>query len=296
MKNLCLLLRPHQWIKNSFVFLPLFFGRHILDILYIIPCIVVFFSFCFAASGIYCLNDICDVEEDKKHPKKSKRPIASGTISSTMGYMIMLACFVISVALISLGGLFYIGEVQSRLVTLICSYIIINIGYCFYLKQKAIIDVFVVAIGFVFRVLAGGLATGIWLSHWIILMTFLLSLFLAFAKRRDDVLKYEEAGVVLRKNIQHYNIPFLNSAIGIVASITMVCYIMYTVSPDVTERFNSDSIYITSIFVLAGIIRYLQITIVSEKSGSPTRVLLSDRFIQICLLGWILTFAIILYI
>ena len=171
-----------------------------------------------------------------------------------------------------------------------------NIAYCIKLKQKAIVDVFLIAVGFVFRLLVGGFATGIWVSHWIILMTFLLALFLAFAKRRDDIVMFEETGVKARQNVDRYNVVFMNQAIGIVASITIVCYIMYTVSVEVIERFNSQYLYITSIFVLAGIIRYLQVTIVDVKSGSPTKVLLKDRFIQLCIVGWVITFSIILYL
>jgi 4-hydroxybenzoate polyprenyltransferase len=155
--------------------------------------------------------------------------------------------------------------------------------------------VFIIALGFVLRILMGGVATGIYISHWIILMTFLLALFLAFAKRRDDVAIYETSGVKARKNIDRYNLDFMNQAITVVASVTMVCYIMYTVSEDVVARMGSHYVYVTAIFVLAGIIRYLQVTIVDVKSGSPTRVLMKDRFVQACVAGWLLTFAIILY-
>lgn len=158
-----------------------------------------------------------------------------------------------------------------------------------------IIDVFIIAFGFVLRIFVGGVAVGIHLSHWIILMTFLLALFLAFAKRRDDVVIYQETGVSARKNVNRYNLEFMNQTIGIIASITMVCYIMYTVSEEVVERMHTQYLYATSVFVLAGIVRYLQITIVDVKSGSPTKVLMKDRFVQLCIIGWILTFILILY-
>jgi 4-hydroxybenzoate polyprenyltransferase len=164
------------------------------------------------------------------------------------------------------------------------------------LKQIAIVDVFIIAIGFVLRILAGGFATGIYLSHWIILMTFLLALFLAFAKRRDDVVMFEESGVMIRGNVNRYNLAFMNQVIAVVGTLTMMCYIMYTVSPETMERFQSSYIYTTSIFVLAGIIRYLQITIVDVKSGSPTKVLMKDRFLQACIIGWVLTFVVIIYV
>ncbi len=292
-KNIVLLLRPHQWLKNIFCFLPLFFDRHAMDMEYLFPCMIVFFAYSFAASGIYCFNDIYDVESDRKHPKKCKRPIASRAISKPMGYVIMAVCWAVSFGLIAFGG-FY-GCEQNLVYAIIVFYIIMNIAYCIKLKQKAIVDVFIIAAGFVFRVLVGGFATGIWMSHWIILMTFLLALFLAFAKRRDDVVMFEETGMKVRKNVDRYNVTFMNQTIGIVASITMVCYIMYTVSPEVIERFNNKYLYITSVFVLAGIIRYLQVTIVDIKSGSPTMVLLRDRFIQLCIAGWVITFGILLY-
>lgn len=287
------LLRPQQWVKNLFVFLPLFFDRHLFDVDYLWPCVLMFFAFSFAASGIYCLNDIMDVEADRKHPQKCKRPIASGAVSKTTGYIVMAACFVISLALLAL--IRRADGNNSLLFLVVGGYIVMNIAYSLKLKQLAIIDVFIIAIGFVLRVLAGGLATNISLTHWIVLMTFLLTLFLAFAKRRDDVVVYEKSGVATRKNVNRFNLSFMNLAISIVASITMVCYIMYTVSPEVVERFNSPYVYVTSLFVLAGIIRYLQITVVETKSGSPTKVLLKDRFIQGCVLCWLIAFALILY-
>lgn len=288
------LLRPQQWLKNLFVFLPLFFDRHLFDLQYLLPCLLMFLAFSFAASGIYCFNDIRDAEADRLHEVKCNRPIASGAVSPATGYIIMAVCLVIAgvlVALIPRVG----GQQALPLYIIVGFYALMNIAYSLKLKQLAIVDVFIIAIGFVLRVLAGGMAAGIYLTHWIVLMTFLLTLFLAFAKRRDDVVTLEASGVAVRDSVTRYNLPFMNLAISIVASITMVCYIMYTVSPQVVERFNSPYVYLTSLFVLAGIIRYLQITIVDVKSGSPTRVLLHDRFIQGCILCWIIAFALIIY-
>lgn len=289
MKSIITLLRPHQWLKNMFIFLPLFFDRRLMDVNYLVPCIIAFLAYSIAASGIYCFNDVWDAEADKLHPKKCKRPIASGAISKPMGIVIALACVIISFAIAAvarLNGLLYV----------LAFYLVMNIAYCTKLKQIAIVDVFIIAVGFVLRIIAGGLSTGIHMSHWIVLMTFLLALFLAFAKRRDDVVIYEDTGVVARKNVNRYNLPFMNQAIGIVASITMVCYIMYTVSDDVTSRMHTHYLYMTSVFVLAGIIRYLQLTIVDVKSGSPTKVLMKDRFVQCCIAGWLISYFIILYI
>ena len=295
MRPILHLLRPEQCLKNLFVFLPLFFDRHLFDLEYLLPCLLIFLAFSFAASGIYCFNDIRDAEADRLHEVKRNRPIASGAVSPATGYIIMGVCLVIAVvflALIPHAG----GQPALPLCIIVGCYVLMNIAYSLKLKQLAIVDVFIIAIGFVLRVLAGGVATGIYLSHWIVLMTFLLTLFLAFAKRRDDVVTLEKSGVAVRKSINRYNLPFMNLAISIVASITMVCYIMYTVSPQVVERFNSPYVYLTSLFVLAGIIRYLQITVVDAQSGSPTKVLLKDRFIQGCVIGWLVTFAHVLYL
>lgn len=152
------------------------------------------------------------------------------------------------------------------------------------------------AFGFVLRVLAGGFATDITLSKWLVLMTFLLTLFLSFAKRRDDVLRMNETGEPPRKNTIRYNLTFINQAITITASVTLVCYIMYTVSPEVVARLGSDLLYLTSVFVLLGLLRYMQITVVDKKSGDPTKIMLRDRFTQLVVMLWALTFLILIYI
>lgn len=290
MKSIFILLRPHQWLKNLFIFLPLFFNGSLLNAEKFVACLWAFVAYCFAASSIYCFNDIHDITADRMHPKKCKRPIACGAVSVTTAYLISAICVIMSLNIayfVNSGGLLFV---------IIACYIVLNILYCIKLKQIALVDVFVIAIGFVLRIVAGGVSADVYLSHWIILMTFLLALFLAFAKRRDDVVMFEETGISARKNVNCYNLSFMNQTISILASITMVCYIMYTVSDKVVTRMNTSYLYLTSVFVLAGIIRYLQITIVDVKSGSPTKVLMKDRFIQCCILGWIFVFFLILYL
>lgn len=287
-----LLLRPLQWAKNVFVFLPLFFDRQLGNTDLLIACMVVFFSFCLASSSIYCFNDIYDAETDRLHPVKCKRPIASGAVTVTQGYAWMVICLLLSIVLVFAFG----GEKRLSMLAVILIYYVLNIGYCIKLKRIAIVDVFCIATGFVLRVWIGGVATDIVLSQWIVLMTFLLALFLAFAKRRDDVMIYESTGVKVRGNIACYNPDFMNQVLTIIGTITIVCYIMYTVSTEVTERLGSHSVYLTAIFVLAGIIRYLQLTLVYVQSGNPTSVLMKDRFIQLCIVGWLVSFAFIIYL
>jgi len=189
------------------------------------------------------------------------------------------------------------GAEKFSLIGLIAFYFVMNIAYCVKLKRYAIIDVIVISVGFVLRILVGGTATGIWLSEWIVMMTFLLALFLAFAKRRDNVVLYQNTGVSPHKNTNRYNnLDFMNQVMTVVSTVTIIAYIMYTLSPDVIERFHNRNIYITAVFVLVGIIRYLQVTIVDLKSGNPTMILLKDRFIQTCIAGWFLTFLYLMYL
>ena len=258
MKHYIQLLRPLQWIKNAFVFAPVFFSTKLLKPEFFWPTLVVFASFCLISSAIYCFNDLRDVEADRLHPKKCKRPIASGNVSIRSGYVMMILC--------TIGALLLIPLAQSPntpyLYIIIGGYWLMNIAYCIRLKQIAILDVTIIAIGFVMRVLAGGAATDIWISHWLVLMTFLVTLFLAFTKRNDDYRLYEQTGQKPRISITGYNKTFINEATAIIASITMVCYIMYTMSPEVIARMSTRYVYLTSGWVLAGLLRYLQNMIV----------------------------------
>ena len=299
MSPLFRLILPKQWIKNFFVFLPLFFGGSLLDTQRLIAAFLTFLAFCFAASSIYCFNDLVDVEADRRHPVKCKRPIAAGLISKRQAYSLMALLFVLSMLTISLLGILNappLGRGWGWVLVVILFYWLLNLAYCAELKDHAILDVCIVAFGFVLRILAGGLATDTVLSQWIVLMTFLLTLFLSFAKRRDDVLRMQHTGEAPRRNTSRYNLTFVNQAITITGSVTLVCYIMYTVSPEVTAHFRTHHLYLTSIFVLVGLLRYIQIAVVDEQSGDPTKVILRDRPTQLIVLGWLLAFLVIIYL
>ena len=283
--------RPTHWIKNIFVFLPVFFGGALLNTTEVVAAALTFMSFSLAASAIYCLNDIIDVDADRAHPVKCKRPIASGAITIPQAYGMMTVSLLISIVL-----MFLLPEGHAKTILVIIAYFVINVAYCLRLKEYAIIDVCIIASGFVLRILAGGYATGVHLSKWIVLMTFLLTLFLAFAKRRDDVLRMNTTGRAPRKNTSRYNLTFINQAITITGSVMVVCYVMYTVSPEIIAQFATDKLYLTSILVILAILRYLQISVVDEKSGDPVKVALSDRATQLILLAWLLSFLIIIYL
>ena len=293
------LIRPKQWIKNFFVFLPLFFGGNLLDGHRVLASVITFFAFCFAASSIYCFNDLVDVEADRRHPVKCKRPVAAGLISVRQAYGLMALMFVLAMLTVAIPVLLGTPPVSKGwqwVFLVILFYWLLNLAYCAELKDHAILDVCIVAFGFVLRILAGGLATDTVLSHWIVLMTFLLTLFLSFAKRRDDVLRMQHTGEAPRRNTSRYNLTFINQAITITGSVMLVCYIMYTVSPEVTAHFHTRHLYLTSIFVLVGLLRYIQIAVVDEQSGDPTKVILRDRPTQFIVLGWLLAFLVIIYL
>lgn len=290
MKKTLLLIRPQQWIKNGFVLIPMFFGGRLLNADDAIASVVTFFAFSFAASAIYCFNDIVDVDADRRHPVKCHRPIASGAVSVPTAYALMAVLTLLSALL-----LFFLPQRAGETAGIVAFYFLLNMAYCIWLKRHAIIDVCTVAFGFVLRILAGGMACDVAVSNWLVLMTFLLALFLSFAKRRDDVLRMNETGEPPRRNTIRYNITFVNQAITVTGTVTLVCYIMYTVSPEVVSRFHAPYLYLTSIFVLVGLLRYMQLTVVDEVSGDPTKILLRDRFTQAIVVAWIMVFLLIIY-
>ena len=291
-RSILQLIRPKQWIKNMFVFIPMFFAGELFQLHSLCMGIITFVAFSFVASSIYCYNDIVDVDADRRHPVKCHRPVASGAVSVRLAYMLMALMLVLSVATVLLLP----PEVMANVLAVVLFYYVLNLSYCSKLKQYAILDVCIVAFGFVLRILAGGFACEVALSNWIVIMTFLLTLFMSFAKRRDDVLRMNETGEAPRKNTVRYNLTFINQAITITASVTLVCYIMYTVSPEVAERFDTPYLYLTFVFVLLGLLRYIQIAVVDKKSGDPTKVILHDHFSQIIVVAWILSFLLMIYV
>lgn len=289
MKDIIQLLRIKQYVKNLFIFLPAFFGLKFLDFDVLLNNFFCFISFCLISSSIYILNDIVDVKGDRKHPKKKNRPIAAGRISKKKAIVILIILLITGTAIaLSLNNI--------NILYLILVYLFINILYTFWIKHIGIIDVFTIAIGFVIRIIIGGASGNIEINSWIIIMTFLLALFLGFAKRRDDLLIAQKTGKAIRKSIDGYSLEFVDSILVITSAVILVAYLMYTLSEQTIERYQSKNIYLTSIFVLLGILRYLQITITFGQSGSPTDALYKDEILQLSILGWIILFGIIMYL
>lgn len=285
-KNYLNLIRVEQYIKNLFVFAPLFFGKELLDGPVFIHVFLAFVCFSLTASSIYIINDYFDIKEDQKHPEKCKRPLASGVIKTKNAFMAMLLLITISLGLAS--------QISTDLLLILILYILINLLYSKWLKHIAILDVNIIAVGFILRILAGTVVSGIVASIWILLMTYLLALFLAVAKRRSDVILAENGNEV-RKNIEGYNLAFIDTVLGILTSVLIVCYIFYCISPEIESQYHSNLLYLSILFVLNGMVRYLKLAIVDKSTYSPTKIVLNDRFIQITIICWLLLMSYLLY-
>lgn len=286
MKQYLKLIRPEHYVKNVFVFAPLFFGGAFLNLNLLTNVFLAIVAFSLAASSIYIVNDFFDINEDKAHPVKSKRPLAAGTIKIKNAFILQffLMTSALLLALYLSMELFYI----------LATYIGLNILYSKWLKHIAVLDVNIIAVGFVLRILAGAVISEIEPSIWILLITYLLALFLAIAKRRTDVILAQN-GKEVRKNIEGYNLGFIDTALGILASILIVCYIFYCIAPENQEHYNSKLLYVSIIFVINGVFRYLKLAIVDQSTYSPTLIVLKDRFLQITMILWVLLMSYLLY-
>jgi decaprenyl-phosphate phosphoribosyltransferase len=281
------LARPHQFVKNGFVWLPIFFGAKLGDLWALEQTLIAFVAFCFASGGVYVLNDLKDIQEDRRHPAKRNRPLASGAVPPRGAVIFMV-------------GLFFLAALAGSLLPrpdfllILGAYLFLNVAYSYVLKHQAIIDVVCIALGFVLRVLAGGVAAAVPISHWIVIMTFLLAIFLALAKRRDDLLLAAD-GHAVRCAIDGYSLEFVSTSMAVMAAVIIVAYILYTVSPDTIQKHGTDRLYLTGLWVVVGLLRYMQLALVGNRTASPTKILLQDRFLQAVLTLWVLSFFFLLY-
>ena len=286
-KTLLKLLRVKDWVKNLFILLPLFFSGDLFDLGKLNQTLFVVISFCLVTSFVYILNDIFDIEFDKNHLEKKLRPIPSGKVSVKTSLFIGVLFLLIGLTLL------WYSSIESFYLTVF--YVLLNIFYSYKLKQIPIIDFIIVSIGFVIRVLIGGEIGEIELTQWMIVMVFLLSLFIAVTKRRDDVYQYESENIVNRKVIVKYTVEYMDKLITIISSTLLVSYLLFITSESVISRYPSRYLIISFLFVLIGVFRYNQITYVENKSGSPIKILFKDLFLQITLFLWVLTFFIVIY-
>ncbi|WP_124639964.1 MULTISPECIES: decaprenyl-phosphate phosphoribosyltransferase [Amniculibacterium] len=286
------LLRVEQWVKNLFVFTPLFFSGNILHSDLLLGSAFAFIIFSITASSIYILNDYMDIEADSKHPEKCKRPLASGAISKNSAKILFLTLIAIASALLVYGQPL-LGYHPLKFPAIIAFYFLMNIAYTFKLKHVAIVDVCIIAIGFVLRVLAGGYATGIPISQWAVLLTFVLALVLAIGKRRGELVNAQVSGRT-RKALDGYNVLFADITLSISATLAIISYLMFTVTPEIQEKFGQKVFY-TVIFVVFAFLRYLQQTLVYNRTESPTKIVYKDRYIQATIVIWVFSFLFLIY-
>lgn len=279
------LLRPEQWIKNLLVGAPLFLTPAALGAETVIAALLGIAGFSALSSAGYIVNDYVDRASDRRHPVKRGRPLAAGTIAPLTAFLLF--------ALLAAGGLALAIWLSPAFAAYAGGYLALSLVYSVLLKRIAIVDVMAIAVGFVLRVEAGAQLIVITPSAWIIIATGLLALFLALGKRRDDLVHSLDGDH--RRSLAGYTKPFLDTAVAVVLGAILIGYLVYTTDSDVMARLGTTKLFYTAPFVVAGILRYLQIMLVEERSDSPTRILLTDRFIALTVVGWLATFGALIY-
>ncbi len=281
-------LRPQQWVKNGFVFAALIFSRSITDWHRNARVAAGAFLFCLISSAVYLLNDILDASEDRKHPLKRLRPLASGRLG--VGTASLAA---IILALISLGGAWFLDH---TFFIIVAAYGLINVLYSWALKRVVLLDVFVISAGFVLRVISGGVIIHVEISPWLVVCATLLALFLALSKRRHELVVLGKDASNHRSILAHYSPYFLDQLIGIVTASTVMSYALYTLSSDVQVKFPGKRLDFTIPFVLFGIFRYLYLVHQNEEGGNPTRLLFTDLVLLSVVLFWAASVIFIIYL
>ncbi len=286
-KDFFLSLRPHQWTKNLIIFAALVFAKELGDPQHLLLSVCAFLNFCLLSGAVYLLNDVVDYEKDRFHPIKKDRPIASGRINrsfaATAGVLLYVAALLIAY-LIS-PAFFGIALIYSA----------ISVGYTYYFKNIAILDVMAISMGFVLRALAGGVVIEVEASFWLLLCTFLLALFLALSKRRHELVFLSEDATKHRTNLAEYSPYLLDQMIGVVTASCVLAYVLYTVSDETVAKFHTDKLSLTVPFVIFGIFRYLYLIHQKKEGGNPSVHLYSDKPLLISIIFWVLACVGIIY-
>jgi 4-hydroxybenzoate polyprenyltransferase len=286
-KDLIQLLRVKQWNKNLFVFAALVFSRRLFHLEDVLLTAGGFGLFSLAASALYIFNDIRDAEADRRHPQKKSRPIASGRVSTGTASVIAI---ILGAA--ALGGAF---ALDRGFWSVLAIYVILNLAYSALLKQVVIIDVMVIAAGFVLRVLAGAAVISVSPSSWLVICTILLALFLAFGKRRQEIVMLGDEADSHRPVLEHYSTYFLDQMMAVVTASTVISYMLYTVSEDTYKFFGTRHLLWTTPFVLYGIFRYLYLVHRKEKGGDPAELMFGDKPLLINIVLWVIACVLIIY-
>ena len=288
MRHYIALLRPKQWIKNAFVFAPLIFARELFRTESVVTELMAFAAYCLTASAVYIVNDATDIEADRADPVKKLRPLAAGTVSR--GGATALLVLLIAVTLLLLRSM------DWRFDFILGLYFALNLAYSLKLKEIVLLDVFIVAAGFMLRVLGGAYAIGVSVSSWIVLCSLFISLFLGFAKRRGELVLAQATGSESRRKVLlAYRVDFIDQMLTIAAAGAVISYALYTVAARTIESFGTDRLIYTTVFVLYGVFRYLYLIHTTRSTDNPTNAVTSDPTIIVTGVLWIATCIIIIY-
>lgn len=281
-------LRPQQWIKNFFIFAPLIFSQNIFNLPLLAKSIAAFGIFCILSGSLYVFNDLRDIEEDKLHPVKSQRPLASGRLRKAPAVFSFIL-----LSLIALVSAFFLNEVFFLVVL---SYFLLQTLYSLWLKHVIILDVFIIAAGFFIRVISGGFVIEVNISVWLLLCTIFLSLFIALSKRRHELVLLEDNAGNHRPILREYSLYLLDQMIAVMTASTIIAYCLYTISEETVTKFGTSNLLFTTPFVLYGILRYLYLIHQKSGGGSPEALVLKDRPLLINVFLWIASAVLIIYI
>jgi 4-hydroxybenzoate polyprenyltransferase len=281
------LIRAPHWVKNVFVLAPLLFSKMFEDDTAVLRAVAAFAVFCLASSLVYVINDWCDRFDDAAHPLKRSRPFAAGDLRGADGVAIGVSLVLVGVAVGLAAGL------PALFWAVVAAYVAANVAYSVWLRSVTLVDISIVASGFVLRVLAGSAALAVEPSEWIVLATGLLALLLALGKRRVD-LGYETAAS--RPSLGGYSVEFVDASLATLAASVIGFYALFTVSDYAVERYDSQNLYVTTFWVAIGVVRYLQVVIALGTRGSPTEIALFDRSMQVVAVGWLASFVLVAFV
>lgn len=281
-------MRPKQWVKNGFVFAPLIFAKELFEPAPLMLAVRAFAAFCLTASAVYIINDFADLDADRAHPEKRHRPLAAGTISTRQAIVILILLIAGSIAL-TVG-------MDPRFAVLLSLYFVINVAYSLKLRDVFLLDVFIIAAGFMLRVLSGAYAIDVRISSWLVLCSMFISLFLGFAKRRGELVLSQQAGEdAKRRTLKLYRVDFIDQLLTIAAAGTVISYALYTVAPGTVATFGTDRLIYTTVFVMYGVFRYIYLTHTSSDIENPTNAVISDVPIIVNALIWIAVSVFLIY-
>ena len=282
------LLRPQQWVKNAFLVAPLIFSKHLFGLEYATTTILALVVFSLVSSSVYIINDIADREADRQHPVKKNRPIASGRISIPEAIVVLVFVF----AVIAIVG----KDLNYRFHLTAIIYFLLNLAYSFGLKKVILVDVFVIAAGFMLRVLAGAFAIAVLISPWLVLCTLFVSVFLAISKRRGELLLTTRTeGYSGRAVLREYDLGLMDQLMTIAAAGMAISYALYTVADRTVTIFGTDNLIFTTVFVLFGIFRYLFLVRKNERDDNPAHLLITDIAMVFNVIAWFASCVIIIY-